>query len=85
MMTAVFACKVKPLSSKLSTVSSHYEIQNRRWLSSSVVLFSLWGLLLKLPHGIFAAVILIEIIFLIVHLPKCSMKLYRLAINLITV
>lgn len=36
MITADFACNLMPLSSKLSTVSSHYEIHNKRRLSSSV-------------------------------------------------
>lgn len=51
-MTAGFACNLKPLCSKIYTVSSHYEIENRRQLFSSVVLFPLWSILQKLLHHI---------------------------------
>lgn len=64
MMTADLVCNLRLLSSKLSIISPHYEIQNWRWLCPSVVLFSLWYLLLKLPHGIFDAVLLIKNIYI---------------------
>lgn len=86
MMTADLVCNLRLLSSELSIISPHYEIQNWRWLCPSVVLFSLWYLLLKLPHGIFDAVLLIKKnIFLIVHnLATNCMKFYRLGIYLIS-